>query len=118
MGKTHTERRELMRRIGIAALTMTILAAAAAMAQEPPSPPPGASPATRQTGGVGRYVFHPAQVQGGLEYLLDTMTGDLWVVSRDPDTKYVYLGFIPKGPTFTFQDILQQKQLRRVPSEQ
>ena len=58
-----------MRRIGIAALTMIILGAAAAMAQEPPSPPPGASPATRQTGGVGRYVFYAAQVQGGLEYL-------------------------------------------------
>ncbi len=107
-----------MRRIGIAALTMIILGAAAAMAQEPPSPPPGASPATRQTGAVGRYVFYAAQVQGGLEYLLDTTTGDLWVISRDPDTKYVYLGFIPKGPTFTFQDILQQKQLKRVPPEQ
>jgi hypothetical protein len=53
-----------------------------------------------------------------LEYLLDTTSGDLWVVSRDPDTKYVYLGFIPKGPTFSFQDILQQKQLKQVPPEQ
>ncbi len=107
-----------MRRIGIAALTMIILGAGAAPAQGPPSPPAGASPATRQTGGVGRYVFYAAQVQGGLEYLLDTTSGDLWVVSRDPDTKYVYLGFIPKGPTFSFQDILQQKQLKQVPPEQ
>lgn len=110
-----------MRRIGIAALTMIILiilGAGAATAQGSPSPPAGASPATRQTGAVGRYVFYPALVQGGLEYLLDTTSGDLWVVSRDPDTKYVYLGFIPKGPTFSFQDILQQKQLKQVPPEQ
>ena len=110
-----------MRRIGIAALTMIILIIlwiGTAPAQEPPPIPPGARPPTVQAGGVGRYVFYPTQVQGGLEYLLDTTTGDLWVISRDPDTKYVYLGFIPKGPTFTFQDILQQKQLKRVPPEQ
>jgi hypothetical protein len=107
-----------MRRIGIAALIMIILRAGVAAAQGSPSPPAGASPATRQTGAVGRYVFYPSQVQGGLEYLLDTTSGDLWVISRDPDTKYVYLGFIPKGPTFSFQDILQQKQLKQVPSEQ
>ena len=106
-----------MRRIGIAALTMIILGVGAAPAQEPPPIPPGARPPTVQAGGVGRFVFYPAQVQGGLEYLLDTTTGDLWVISRDPDTKYVYLGFIPKGPTFSFQDILRQKQLKQIPAE-
>jgi len=28
--------------------------------------------------------------------------------------RYVYLGFVPKGPSFTFQDILQQKQQRGI----
>ncbi|MFQ5847150.1 MAG: hypothetical protein ACE5IQ_05675 [Candidatus Methylomirabilales bacterium] len=109
-----------MRRLGYAVLTIIMLGGGVATAQEPPPTPPTSVPPTEQGAQVpkaGRYVFYPAQAQGGLEYLLDSETGDLWVISRDPDTKYVYLGFIPKGPTFTFQDILRQKQLRRVPAE-
>jgi hypothetical protein len=106
-----------MRRIRIALLATLILGAGVASAQEPPPVPSRPSPRTEPAGEVGRYVFYPARVQGGLEYLLDTTTGDLWVISREPETKYVYLGFVPKGPSFTFQDILQQRQPRRVPAE-
>jgi len=61
----------------------------------------------------GRYAFFQAAVQGGLEYLLDTATGDLWVLSRDADTNYFYLGYIPRAPQFPFAEILRQKQLRQ-----
>ena len=103
-----------MRRIGIAFLTTFILGAGVAMAEEKP---PGPSKPSLTTPAVGRFIFYPARSPGELEYMLDSMTGDLWVISRDPDTKYVYLGFIPKGPSFTFQDILRQKQPRSAPSE-
>lgn len=106
-----------MRRIMVMVLTTVFLGVAAAAAQEVPPTPAAPSPPTKSAPGVGRYVFYPAQTQGGLEYLLDTISGDLWVISRDPDTNYVYLGFIPKGPTFTFQDILRQKQLKQIPSQ-
>ncbi|HEU5393695.1 MAG TPA: hypothetical protein VFV36_02740, partial [Candidatus Methylomirabilis sp.] len=67
----------------------------------------------------GRYAFYPAAVQGGLEYLLDTMTGDLWVLSRDADTNYFYLGYIPRAPQFPFAEVLRQKQLRhQTPGQQ
>lgn len=106
-----------MRRITVMVLTTVFLGVAAAGAQEVPSTPAAPTPSKKPTPEVGRYVFYPAQAQGGLEYLLDTISGDLWVISRDPDTNYVYLGFIPKGPTFTFQDILRQKQLKQIPSQ-
>ena len=106
-----------MRRIMVMVLTTVLLGVAAAAAQEVPPTPAAPTPPTKPTPEVGRYVFYPAQAQGGLEYLLDTISGDLWVISRDPDTNYVYLGFIPKGPTFTFQDILRQKQLKQIPSQ-
>jgi hypothetical protein len=106
-----------MRHVRIAVVALTLFGGGLAWAEEPPvaSATPGPPPV--EDGEVGRFIFYPARVQGGLEYLLDSTTGDLWVISRDPDTKYVYLGFIPKGPTFTFQDILRQKQLKRVPAE-
>ena len=106
-----------MRRIGIAVAAMIILGAGSVWAEEAPVPSDTPSPPPVENGEVGRFTFYPARIQGGLEYLLDTATGDLWVISRDPDTRYVYLGFIPKGPTFTFQDIIRQKQLKRVPPE-
>ncbi len=106
-----------MRRIGIAFLTTFILGAGVAMAEEKPPVPSKPSLTTPATGAVGRFIFYAARSPGELEYMLDSMTGDLWVISRDPDTKYVYLGFIPKGPSFTFQDILRQKQPRSAPSE-
>ena len=106
-----------MRQIGIAFLTTFILGAGVAMAEEKPPIPSESSLMTPAMRDVGRFIFYPARSPGELEYMLDSMTGDLWVISRDPDTKYVYLGFIPKGPTFTFQDILQQKQPRSAPSE-
>ncbi len=105
-----------MRRITVTVLAMVLFGAGSATAQEVPPIPSEPSPPTSPTADVGRFVFYPAQAQGGLEYLLDTMTGDLWVISRDPDTNYVYLGFIPKGPTFTFEDILRQKQLKQIPT--
>jgi hypothetical protein len=103
-----------MRRIGIAFLTTFILGAGVATAEEKPPVP---SESSLTTPAAGRFIFYPARSPGELEYMLDSMTGDLWVISRDPDTKYVYLGFIPKGPSFTFQDILRQKQPRSAPSE-
>lgn len=106
-----------MKRIGIAVLTMVVLGVGVVTAQEVPPTPPAADTATGQAK-VGRYIFHPSQAQRGLEYLLDTATGDMWVISRDPDTNYVYLGFVPKGPSFTFQDILQQKERRGIPPQQ
>ncbi len=106
-----------MRRIGIAVLTMIVLGAGVALAQEKPPFPAGPKPMTPPKGEVGRYVFFQARSAGELEYLLDSVTGDLWVISRDPDTNYVYLGFIPKGPSFTFEDILRQRQIKRVPTE-
>lgn len=106
-----------MKRIGIGVLTIIILGGGLALAQEAPPIPSEPSPPTAPTPEVGRFVFYPAQTQGGLEYLLDTTTGDLWVISRDPDTNYVYLGFIPKGPSFTFEDILRQKQLKKIPAQ-
>jgi len=107
-----------MRRIGIVVAAIVVLGTGLALAEESPAPSDTSSPPAVEPGEVGQFIFYPAQVQGGLEYLLDTTTGDLWVISRDPDTKYVYLGFIPKGPAFTFQDIVRQKQLKRVPPEQ
>lgn len=89
-----------------------------AFAQEGKPSPPETTPKAAQAGTVGRFAFYSARAQGGLEYLLDTSTGDLWVISRDPDTNYVYLGFIPKGPAFTFEDILRQKQIKKVPAQQ
>jgi len=55
-----------------------------------------------------------AEGKRSLEYLLDTATGDMWVISRDPDTNFWFLGFVPKAPSFTYQDILQQKQRRGI----
>ncbi len=89
-----------------------------AFAQEGKPPPPETTPKAAQAGTVGRFAFYSARAQGGLEYLLDTTTGDLWVISRDPDTNYVYLGYIPKGPAFTFEDILRQKQIKKIPAQQ
>ncbi|MFQ5532816.1 MAG: hypothetical protein ACE5EP_03085 [Candidatus Methylomirabilales bacterium] len=106
-----------MKRITVTVLIMVLLGVGAAVAQEVPPTAAVPGPPTKPTPGVGRYVFYPAQAQGGLEYLLDTVSGDLWVISRDPDTNYVYLGFIPKGPSFTFQDILRQKQLKKIPTQ-
>ena len=107
-----------MKRIGIAVLTMIVMGAGVVMAQEVPPKPSNPDTTTGQQGKAGRYIFYPSQAQRGLEYLLDTATGDMWVISRDPDTNYVYLGFVPKGPSFTFQDILQQKERRGIPPQQ
>lgn len=101
-----------MKRIGIVVLAIIVLGGGVAMAQEAPAAPPKPDTRTANNPEAGRYIFYPSQAQRGLEYLLDTTTGDMWVISRDPDTNYVYLGFVPKGPSFTFQDILQQKQRR------
>lgn len=106
-----------MRRMGIAVLAMIVLGTGVASAQETPPFPAGPKPLTPPQSEVGRYVFFQARSAGELEYLLDSATGDLWVISRDPGTNYVYLGFIPKGPSFTFEDILRQRQLKRVPAE-
>ncbi len=107
-----------MTRIWIAVLTTIFLGGGVATAQEAPIPaPPDA--ATMQQSEPGRYIFYPTQQgQRGLEYLLDTATGDMWVISRDPDTNYVYLGFVPKGPSFSFQDIIQQKQRKEFSPQQ
>jgi len=101
-----------MKAIGIVVLAIIVLGSGLAMAQE--APPARTTPDIRPAKNpeAGRYIFYPSQAQRGLEYLLDTTTGDMWVVSRDPDTNYVYLGFVPKGPSFTFQDIIEQKQRR------
>ncbi|MEE8243149.1 MAG: hypothetical protein V3R61_06645 [candidate division NC10 bacterium] len=103
-----------MKRIGIAVLTTIILGAGVATAQQAPPITPEPNATTVRKSEPGRYVFYPAEDKRSLEYLLDTATGDMWVISRDPDTNYVYLGFVPKGPSFTFQDILQQKQQRGI----
>ncbi len=103
-----------MKRIGIAVLTTIILGAGVATAQQAPPITPEPNATTVRKSKPGRYVFYPAEDKRSLEYLLDTATGDMWVISRDPDTNYVYLGFVPKGPSFTFQDILQQKQQRGI----
>ena len=102
-----------MRAVILAVLILAFLAAPV-LAQQAPSGPQ-AGPQTRLEDGTrtGRYVFIPAAVQGGLEYLLDTGTGDLWVLSRDADTNYFYLGYIPRAPQFPFAEILRQKQLRQ-----
>lgn len=107
-----------MKRIGIAVLSTIVLGIGVVTAQEAPPIPSTTTPTTGQPGKAGRYIFYPSQAQRGLEYLLDTATGDMWVISRDPDTNYVYLGFVPKGPSFTFQDILQQKERRGIPPQQ
>lgn len=99
-----------MRRIGIALVTMVILGGGLATAQEAPPTPTKPKPRTTSPGKVGRFVLYPAQSPGELEYLVDSTIGDVWVISRDPSTNYVYLGFIPKGPRFTFQDIFRQKR--------
>ncbi|MGH7361869.1 MAG: hypothetical protein ACREKF_02490 [Candidatus Methylomirabilales bacterium] len=99
-----------------ATLTILILAALAApaLAEQAPAAPPASAPARpEEAARSGRYAFFPAAVQGGLEYLLDTATGDLWVLSRDADTNYFYLGYIPRAPQFPFAEILRQKQLRQ-----
>lgn len=106
-----------MKRIGIAVLTTIILGTGVATAQQAPPTTPEPNATTVQMSEPGRYVFYPAEGKRSLEYLLDTATGNMWVISRDPDTNYVYLGFVPKGPSFTFQDILQQKQQRGVPPQ-
>ena len=106
-----------MKRIGIAVLTTIILGAGVATAQQAPPITPEPNATTVRKSEPGRYVFYPAEDKRSLEYLLDTATGDMWVISRDPGTNYVYLGFVPKGPSFTFQDILQQKQQRAVPTQ-
>lgn len=106
-----------MKRIGIAVLTTIMLGAGVATAQQAPPITPEPKATTVRKSEPGRYVFYPAEGKRSLEYLLDTATGDMWVISRDPDTNYVYLGFVPKGPSFTFQDILQQKQQRGVPPQ-
>lgn len=95
-----------MRRAILTVLILVALAAPALAEQ---------TPAARAEEGVrsGRYAFFQAAVQGGLEYLLDTATGDLWVLSRDADTNYFYLGYIPRAPQFPFAEILRQKQLRQ-----
>jgi hypothetical protein len=103
-----------MKRIGIAVLATIILGAGVATAQQAPPITPEPNATTVRKSEPGRYVFYPAEDKRSLEYLLDTATGDMWVISRDPDTNYVYLGFVPKGPSFTFQDILQQKQQRGI----
>lgn len=94
-----------------AILTLLLLSALAAPALAEQSPAALARPEDATRG--GRYAFYPAAVQGGLEYLLDTATGDLWVLSRDADTNYFYLGYIPRAPQFPFAEILRQKQLRQ-----
>lgn len=101
-----------MKSIGIVVLAIIALGSGVAMAQESPAARATPDIRTAKNPEAGRYIFYPSQAQRGLEYLLDTTTGDMWVISRDPDTNYVYLGFVPKGPSFTFQDILQQKQQR------
>lgn len=108
-----------MMRVFVLTLALAAWVSHVVWAQEAPRPPliPQAAvqqpAAPRPSSAKGRYVFYPAQTPGGLEYLLDTATGDLWIVSLDPETNYKYLGFVPKGPTFSFEDILRQKQHRR-----
>ena len=108
-----------MTRIWIAVLTIIFLGVGVTTAQEAPIPAAPEVTQMPQTSEPGRYVFYPSQQgQRGLEYLLDTATGDMWVISRDPDTNYVYLGFVPKGPSFSFQDIIQQKQRKEFSPQQ
>lgn len=97
-----------MRRAILTVLILVALAAPA-LAEQAPAPLARAEEGARS----GRYAFFQAAVQGGLEYLLDTATGDLWVLSRDADTNYFYLGYIPRAPQFPFAEILRQKQLRQ-----
>lgn len=33
-------------------------------------------------------------------------------------SSYVYLGFIPKGPAFTLEEILRQKQIKKIAAQQ
>lgn len=106
-----------MKRLSPILLFLLFCWAGVAFAQEVKPTPPEATPKAAQPSLVGRFAFHSARAQGGLEYLLDTTTGDLWVISRDPDTNYVYLGYIPKGPAFTFEDILRQKQIKKIPTQ-
>jgi hypothetical protein len=94
-----------------ATLTLLLLGALAAPAFAEQAPAALARP--EDAARSGRYAFYPAAVQGGLEYLLDTATGDLWVLSRDADTHYFYLGYIPRAPQFPFAEVLRQKQLRQ-----
>ena len=102
-----------MRRASLTVLILAALAAPALAEQAPAAPQAGAVARPEDAARSGRFVFVPAAVQGGLEYLLDTATGDLWVLSRDADTNYFYLGYIPRAPQFPFAEILRQKQLRQ-----
>lgn len=102
-----------MRVVMICVLMLVLLAAPVVAQQVPGAPQAGAQTRVEDGARGGRYVFVPAAVQGGLEYLLDTGTGDLWVLSRDADTNYFYLGYIPRAPQFPFAEILRQKQLRQ-----
>ena len=102
-----------MRRATLTALILAALAGPALAEQAPGAPQTGALARAEEGARSGRYAFFQAAVQGGLEYLLDTATGDLWVLSRDADTNYFYLGYIPRAPQFPFAEILRQKQLRQ-----
>jgi len=102
-----------MRPATLAVLLLAMLASPALAEQAPAAPQAAALARPEDAPRSGRYVFFPAAVQGGLEYLLDTTTGDLWVLSRDADTNYFYLGYIPRAPQFPFAEILRQKQLRQ-----
>lgn len=101
-------------RVVIMSVLILVFLAAPVLAQQVPGTPQAGAQARMEDGARGgRYVFVPASVQGGLEYLLDTGNGDLWVLSRDADTNYFYLGYIPRAPQFPFGEILRQKQLRQ-----
>jgi hypothetical protein len=108
-----------MKRIGIAVLATIILGAGVATAQQAPPITPEPNATTVRKSEPGRYVFYLSQKgQRGLDYLLDTATGDMWIVSQDPNTKFWYLGFLPKGPSFTFEDMFRQTQRKEFSPQQ